>query len=482
MPDEKIEYALSLSLGQFSRSLKLAAGKVDDVQKDMRRSLNRTGGAFEAVGKSLAVGVAAGVAASIIALNKLKNEFVDSLGLAAVQEAAEIKLGGVIKATGEAAGFSIGELKKYASELQDLTAVGDEVTLTNMGILASFKQIKGDQFKGAIKSAIDMSKVLDQDLKTSVLAIGKALNDPVAGMGALSRYGIAFTEAEKVMIKSMVESGSIMEAQGLIIDKLNGKFAGVAEELRNSVPGAWDAAKGAYADMLEKVGNAVIQNDFFKAALDDVEASLKILGATVEEHQAQLRNLAKDGFLNVVDAIGFTIDMTQHLYNAFKGFGAIGRTFIIGLLQVFETLSKVIRNTVLKPIDMLFDALVLVGRLDVNPLKNFEDELSGFKDFSADEFLDFMDGVADKNDAFNRSREAIENFKKRIEEIPATYKRAETASEDNKDVAVQDVKEITTSLKLIEGEWVNVYDTAIKASNDATAKIIANNQKICGII
>jgi phage-related minor tail protein len=128
------------------------------------------------------------------------------ISLATTQEQAEIRLAGVLRATGQAAGLSFQEMKKYAGELQNITAVGDEVSLAGMAILSTFKEIKGDQFKEATKAAIDMSVVLDNDLKSSIMQIGKALNDPIRGVSALSEAGVQFTEKQREMITQLVKS------------------------------------------------------------------------------------------------------------------------------------------------------------------------------------------------------------------------------------------------------------------------------------
>ena len=59
--------------------------------------------------------------------------------------------------------------------------------------------------------------------------MGKALNDPVANLSALSRSGIQFSDEQKAVIKSMAETGRLAEAQTLILDELNRQYGGSAE-------------------------------------------------------------------------------------------------------------------------------------------------------------------------------------------------------------------------------------------------------------
>ena len=85
------------------------------------------------------------------------------------------KLEAVLKATGGAAGYSAEEIGAYASELQKATNYGDEVTVGAAAIIASFKNIRGDNFKTAIALAQDMATVLNIDLDSAAKKLGKTL-------------------------------------------------------------------------------------------------------------------------------------------------------------------------------------------------------------------------------------------------------------------------------------------------------------------
>jgi hypothetical protein len=47
-------------------------------------------------------------------------------------------------------------------------------------------------------------------MKDAAIQMGKALNDPITGISALSRVGITFTDDQKTMIQGMVEAGDVM--------------------------------------------------------------------------------------------------------------------------------------------------------------------------------------------------------------------------------------------------------------------------------
>jgi len=178
--------------------------------------------------------------------------------LATVQADAEAKLEAVLKATGNAAGFTSSELKRMASELQSVTKFGDETTLSAMAVLATFKEIKGDQFKDAMVAAMDMATVLDGNVQGAIVQMGKALNDPIKGMAALADSGVSFTNQQKKQITTLQESGDVIGAQKVILAELAGEFGGAASAAVKTFSGRLAQMKNRLSDMGEKIGMALI--------------------------------------------------------------------------------------------------------------------------------------------------------------------------------------------------------------------------------
>jgi hypothetical protein len=481
MPKEKIEYALTLEQSKFNRGLKLAAGRVDTMGREMRRAMRPVRAEFSSLGKGLALGVAAGVAASIIALGKLKKFVSESIALANTQEEAEVRLAAVLNATGHAAGFSLEQLKKYASQLQDVTAIGDEVTLSNMAILATFKQIKGDTFKDATAAAIDMSVALKMDLKSAFVMVGKALNDPVKGLTSLSRAGVTFTDSQKEMIKALVEVGDVAGAQKIILSELNSQQGGIAAAMRGTYKTSVDAAKGAWSDLKEEIGFAITKNKFFIDVANVAEQTFKRWGTTIANNREEMMKLAKNGFIYLVESMGMAIETLRFFYNGWQGLALAAHGAVWVIIKGMELVVKSIRF-VLSPLDLLLTGLEAIGAIKVNPLANMEKELNAFASFSADEFIKQLDDISNKNDMFDTAKKAVDEFKKKISEIPNEYtdaaKNAEYASGQTAKKINKDTETIGKEAKQIGGVWTNVYDEAGQADDKFTRKAISNAERL----
>jgi hypothetical protein len=226
------------------------------------RALNKAGASISKFAKSAvsaakkaAVGIAA-LAASAIAVGA------KMIKLYQVQAQAEAKLSAVIKATGYAAGITASEMKDHAAEMQKATGIGDEITISMQAVLATFREIKGDNFKRATEAILDMSVVMKKagqdsaEVEQGAIRVGKALNDPIRGISALSRVGVQFTTQQRDQIRAMQEAGDIAGAQRVILAELEAQFGGAARAQNENVK-AWNLLKSTIGDFGERIGQAM---------------------------------------------------------------------------------------------------------------------------------------------------------------------------------------------------------------------------------
>lgn len=231
-------------------------------QKTLRRDLKNVRGLFTRTVDSIArrarsvlISPFAGLLGTAAAIGTAKK----LIALATEQEQAERKLAAVLKATGNAAGFSAKQLISLADELQNTTAFADDATINMMAVLATFRNISGPVFTDAVKAVQDMSAVLGQDLQQGAIQLGKALNDPIVGFTALQRVGVSFTTQQKEMIKTLFKAGDMMGAQKVILEELKGEFGGAARAMATTVSGQFKNFINRMGDIGEKIGHTLIQ-------------------------------------------------------------------------------------------------------------------------------------------------------------------------------------------------------------------------------
>ena len=222
------------------------------------------------------------------------------------QEAAEKRLEAVMKATGQAAGYTAEEMFKMAAEMQKVTTIGDEVSIAGMAILATFKKIEGEGFRRTMMAAADMSEVMQQDLKSSIVMIGKALNDPIKNLSAMTRAGVQFTDSQREMIRFLWKSGNAIGAQGIILKELETQFGGAAKAARNTFGGAMKAVGNAFGDFLEELGFIITKSENYIEITERAEKAFADWIDFIRKNQKYIEKIK--------DALGRVWDATKLLW------------------------------------------------------------------------------------------------------------------------------------------------------------------------
>lgn len=166
----------------------------------------------------------------------------------------------VIKSTGKAAKLSADQVGDLATAISNKTGYDDEAIQSGQNLLLTFTNIKNEAGKGndvfsqTTTLMTDMSVALGQDTKASAIQLGKALNDPVKGVTALSKVGVSFTAQQKEQIKALVKSGDTMGAQKVILKELNKEFGGSAAAQST----ATDKLKTSMGNLSEQIGGMLL--------------------------------------------------------------------------------------------------------------------------------------------------------------------------------------------------------------------------------
>jgi len=231
MASSDLMIKIDANIKGYKDKLKQIEDKTKNLEDTLASTAKKSGVAFAAL--------TATVGLSIAAFDKQ----------AQVQRQTET----IIRATGGAAGLAASEVHKMASALQENSTYGDENIIRGQNLLLTFKNIGKDVFPEASQAMLDMSTVMGQDLKASAVQLGKALNDPIAGVSALGRTGVTFTAQQKEQIKVLQESGQLQAAQAIIMKELNSQFKGAAAAAAQGT-GIFKQLSNTFGDLVEDVG------------------------------------------------------------------------------------------------------------------------------------------------------------------------------------------------------------------------------------
>ena len=414
--------------------------KVSKTSKTASASTKQMGSSMANMAKSFAAPIA-GAALAGAAIAKVSQVIGKSIELAKIQIQAEAKLTQVLKSTGHAAGYSANQMFTMASGLQKVTTFGDEAIIGAQTLLATFTKVGKETFPKATETILDMSAALGQDLKSSSVQLGKALNDPVAGISALSRVGVAFTDDQKMMIKKFVETNDIASAQKVILDELAVEFGGVAKAMARTDVGKLEQMDNALSDVQEKLGEKLIPAQLWwnELLLDTVvgwgqigTAFKKLLGidntqlTKMERYNSQI-----DGARDRISIWGDAIEEASKINSEFV---YIGDEEPIGIIQAREEMAGF--------------------KVELEEAGKSYDKIAGTTLFSSP---DDAGGDADKGAAAKaRAEKALAAAKARADAIAA-----------NEDAAAANLK-----------IWQKEVDGNVKIRQDAATEIEAIDKEI----
>jgi len=266
----ELQNRFSREADKIRASVRRATAGFDSFNRKIKKAsinLIRLGKKAKQAGKSLVdfgKKFALRVSAPIAAFNALSIRGFDK------QDKALAKITRTVLTTGGAARLSVKQLTDEATKLQNKTLFGDETILNDAtAVLLTFTGIAGENFLKTQKVVLDLSTLMGTDLKSAALQLGKALNDPVANLGALSRAGIQFSVQQKEVIKNLVISGQLSKAQSLILKELNTQFGGLAEAAALAGTGLLTQLFNAFGDLMEQIGK--IQFEFLKPLIETLK-------------------------------------------------------------------------------------------------------------------------------------------------------------------------------------------------------------------
>lgn len=235
----------------------------NELDKVGEKAGKKSGGRFGKVFASATISPLRAVGAAAVglfAVDKVKDFFTSAVGEAREGQKVAATTAQIIKATGGAAKLSADQVGQLSTELSNKTGIDDEVIQSGANLLLTFKNVRNeagkgnDVFKRATAAAADLSAAGFGSVEGASLQLGKALNDPIKGIAALSRSGVTFTAQQKEQIKTLTESGRSLEAQKIILGEVEAQVGGTAAASAT----AGEKFSVAFGNFKEEVGTALL--------------------------------------------------------------------------------------------------------------------------------------------------------------------------------------------------------------------------------
>lgn len=484
---KKIEIKISADATGFRKSINSAASELNKFGRDLKGSLTTAGGqqfnglvnGFKMVGVAAAAAAATGV---YLFASGMKDAIDKAVQFQGIERAMIAVSGGAKLAAGE-----MEFLRKEAARLGlDLLQVGDSYK----GIFAASKGtiLAGEETRKIFSAISEVAVTLGMstdDLQGSLRAVGQMMSKgKIQAEELRGQLGDRLPMAINVMAESMgvstFELGEMMKAGDVGIDVLK-NFAkvlhdtyGPAAENTDSYSKATAGLSNAHTQLQIEAGKLVINNSFVIESVKILSQVFVELRNHVVANRNELVSLVKVGLLGLVTGIGGAIEVVRFFYNGWQGLSLAAHGAVTVILKGMELASLGIQ-TALFPMNLFLTALEKIGVIDSNPLADFVETMKGVSKVSADEFNSLLDKVGETNGQFDGAKAAVEDFKRKISEIPAEYKDTAQQMQSN-------TQEVGQEIKNVGGVWVNVNKIAVDESKKSSGAIISDIQAISAAI
>lgn len=280
-------------------------------------------------------------------------------------EVSQRTIEAALKATGGASGRTAGQIEELAQSIALNTLASTEGVRNAAAKLLTFRSISGDAFDETLRLAQDLAATGFGTLETSIVQLGKAMEDPITGLTALKRSGVSFSESQKQVIQGLVDTGKAAEAQRIILEGVAKQVGGIgAAQAKGTVAGAYDTLSQSTENLLVNWGKQIAKAIDLEAKINAVARAMRGLDlatgggsikdrlAAVNEQIAALENLSAEAKLarGAVAAVGGAIG--RAVGSAFGGpigsiFGGIlgdSATSVEEKLVELERLRTVLRR------------------------------------------------------------------------------------------------------------------------------------------
>jgi ABC-type amino acid transport substrate-binding protein len=268
--------------------------------------LNRAGRDTMTFGKLVSSSLRFGAVALIGFVAAISRVIPGLLAMGAESRKADVQLRFLLEnmeGIGKATDDTTKRMAAYADSINRATGIDDEQIKLVQKKLLVFKNVRASAdetagaFDRATSAAVDLAAGGFGTLETNAKLLGRMLESPATNLDKLNRAGITFTETEKRKIIALQESGKLFEAQDMVLKSIEGRVQGLAEESATPL----DKLNGLFAQLGDEIGERMLP------FLDEAIGKLTDFLATAAG-QRTLERIIK-AFEDLARNIGLVVDV-----------------------------------------------------------------------------------------------------------------------------------------------------------------------------
>ena len=307
--NEELKVIISASIDKFKNSVNEANQTVKGFGKDANNSMDKLNKTIANVGKTIIA------AFSVREIVKFSKECFEAYSNQLQQEQ---KLTEIMRSRIGATDAEIASVRALASEQQKLGVVGDEVALAGAQQLATFAR-NTDTINTLIPAMENLAvqqngvNVTSGNMVSIANLMGKALQGQV---GALTRVGISFTEAQEKVLKY----GTEQERAATLAQVITDNVGNMNEVLAQTPEGKIQQVKNTLGDLQETLGSALAP------VITDIASAVSKFFA---EHEPQIQNFSQNVLPQIHEATEKVFDSIKKALEFVKNHKTLMETIAI---------------------------------------------------------------------------------------------------------------------------------------------------------
>lgn len=248
-------------------------------------------------GTAAIAGLTGAVVATVAAAKEMVKVYAES-------ERITTRMTAVWENVGKATGYSSQQIIDYAEAVEKTTYFEAEAVMSAAQLLAATEKLSDKGFQRALDISIDLAEAMGTDVPNAASMMSRALANPETGLRALRTAGINFTDAEREQIQALMDANRELEAQDIVLGKVEAAYKGVAESVKATDSGKLNTIATQLGNIKKNLGSAILDEispalEWIVEQLDKIEewskrnASNASVGKAINEGMSAV-DLAKN--------------------------------------------------------------------------------------------------------------------------------------------------------------------------------------------
>lgn len=333
------------------------------------------------------------------------------------------------------------DIQDFANSLQSATGIADDAILNVAALLETITDLDQEGLKTATKATADFATAFRLDLDSAARIVGKAIS---GNTEALKKYGIE------------VKKGSNeTETFANVLDALGRASGGAAEAATRTFAGSLSLLKAQFGEVLETVGQFIIENAAIREAFKAGAQALIVLNEALIKAKPSMEalitliaELSSSILVSLIDATTTVVSFLDTLTKlASASNGASDAFRLLGL-----TLKKFFFAFLLETNELLISFFDLLGKIPglagvaSNAIQNIRSS-----------------NIKDLNKSLGQTEVAIKELERSTKDLDRTEKNRAKDSSSGLRNQQRDLQELQKEIKKTEGAFGEAFKKAVVA-------------------